>query len=137
MSRISVYLIFALISFNSCSNQSEKSPNSEDYGTPEYQKAPSISNNKVEEISLKITSTFHTVLIRQMKFEPEELKLHKGDTVEWINKDITDHDVTEEKDKKWSSSKLTNGQSWSMVVKESANYFCSIHVVMKGKLLVE
>jgi plastocyanin len=72
-----------------------------------------------------------------MKFEPAELKLHKGDTVLWINKDITEHDITEEVGKKWSSSKIPVNKSWYKVVKESADYFCSIHVVMKGKLLVE
>ncbi len=72
-----------------------------------------------------------------MKFEPKELRLTKGDTVFWINNDITDHDVTEETEKIWTSSKMPAGKSWSMIVNESADYFCSIHVIMKGKLIVE
>lgn len=79
----------------------------------------------------------HTVEIKQMKFQPAELVLQKGDTVVWINKDIVAHDVTEEPDKTWTSSVLPVGESWSLVVNESADYYCSIHVVMKGKLIVQ
>ncbi len=93
--------------------------------------------NDSSDFALKNTSSFHTIEIKQMKFQPNELKLHKGDTVLWINKDITDHDVTEETKKAWTSSKLPMGKSWSMIVEESADYFCSLHVVMKGKLIVE
>ena len=32
---------------------------------------------------------------------------------------------------------IAMGGSWSMVVTEGADYYCSIHVVMKGKLTVE
>ena len=71
-----------------------------------------------------------------MKFEPEVLAVRSGDTVTWINKDLVDHDVTEEKSKAWRSSPLKPGQKFSRVVKTNADYFCSIHVVMKGKLKV-
>ncbi|MCU7549204.1 cupredoxin family copper-binding protein [Chitinophagaceae bacterium LB-8] len=79
----------------------------------------------------------HTVEIKQMKFQPAELTVQKGDTVVWINKDIVAHDVTEESNKAWTSSILPLGKSWSMVATQSSNYYCSIHVVMKGKLVVQ
>lgn len=79
----------------------------------------------------------HTVEIKQMKFQPAELIVQKGDTVVWINNDIVAHDVTEEPGKAWTSSLMPVGQSWSMVVNESADYYCSIHVVMKGRLIVQ
>ena len=78
----------------------------------------------------------YNVEIKQMQFQPAELALQKGDTVIWINHDIVTHDVTEEKGKVWVSGPLAPGESWSLVVTESAYYFCSIHVVMKGKLIV-
>ena len=79
----------------------------------------------------------HTVEIKQMKFQPAELVVQKGDTVVWINNDIVAHDVTEESSKTWTSSLMPVGQSWSLVVTQSADYYCSIHVVMKGKLVVQ
>jgi plastocyanin len=79
----------------------------------------------------------HIVEIKAMKFEPAELILNRGDTVVWVNRDIVAHDVTEEPGKAWTSSIMPAGASWSLVVAKSADYYCSIHVVMKGKLLVQ
>ena len=71
-----------------------------------------------------------------MKFEPAVLTVKKGDTVTWINKDLVDHDVTEEKSKAWHSTPLKPGQRYSRIIRSAEGYFCSIHVVMKGKLKV-
>ena len=71
-----------------------------------------------------------------MQFQPAELVIKKGDTVTWINKDFVDHDITEEKDKAWKSLLLKAGKKFSRVIKANTDYFCSIHVVMKGKLKV-
>lgn len=79
----------------------------------------------------------HTVEIIAMNFQPAELVVNSGDTVVWINRDIVAHDVTEEPGKAWASPVMPSGASWSKVVTKSANYYCSIHVVMKGKLLVQ
>ena len=79
----------------------------------------------------------HTVEIKSMKFEPAELIVKSGDTVVWINRDIVAHDVTEEPGKAWTSSIMPTGATWSFIVTKSADYYCSIHVVMKGKLLVQ
>ena len=78
-----------------------------------------------------------TVLIQQMKFTPAELYVNAGDTVMWINKDIVDHNIMDETNKEWSSSILQRGKSWKMVVTKNADYFCSIHPVMKGKLILK
>jgi plastocyanin len=86
---------------------------------------------------LRNTEHFHSVEIRQMKFVPAEIKVSKGDTIAWINNDIVVHDITEEKNKEWSSSALPIGSRWQKVAEKSADYFCSIHVVMKGKIVVK
>jgi plastocyanin len=72
-----------------------------------------------------------------MKFQPAELIVNSGDTVVWINRDIVAHDVTEEPAKAWASPVMPAGASWSMVVNKSEHYYCSIHVVMKGNILVQ
>jgi len=81
--------------------------------------------------------TKHTVEIKKMKFVPPELTIHKGDTVVWVNRDIFPHDVTESKNKTWSSSTLEQGKSWYKVITKSTNYYCSLHIVMKGELIVK
>ena len=78
----------------------------------------------------------YIVEIKDMKFQPAELKVHKGDTVMWVNQDIVAHDVTE-KDKTWASPVLNSGDSWEKVVTKSDDYFCSVHITMTGKLVVE
>jgi plastocyanin len=83
----------------------------------------------------RIEGKSYVIEIKKMKFDPAELTVEKGDTVVWINNDIVTHDVTEEIDKLWTSGPLAPGESWSLVITKSADYFCSIHVVMKGKLL--
>ena len=85
----------------------------------------------------KVVHKVYNVEIKQMQFQPAELTLQKGDTVVWTNHDIVAHDVTEETGKLWTSGPLAPGKSWSLVVTESADYYCSIHVVMKGKLIVQ
>lgn len=72
-----------------------------------------------------------------MAFSPAWITVNKGDTVVFINRDPVDHDITEEDRKLWSSSPLHPGQSWSKVITGSANYFCSLHVVMKGKIVAQ
>lgn len=79
----------------------------------------------------------YTIEIYQMKFQPAILTVHKGDTVEWVNKDIVAHDVTQVPNNLWSSSNLPSGKSWKMAVEETDDYYCSIHVVMVGKLIVK
>lgn len=85
----------------------------------------------------KYESQVYTVTISDMKFQPAELSVHQGDTVLWVNQDMVVHDVTEEKNKLWSSGQLPSGKSWKLPVERSADYFCSIHVLMKGKLVVK
>lgn len=79
----------------------------------------------------------YTVEIKDMKFVPEDITVKKGDTITFINRDIVAHDVTEETSKLWSSGKMETGAVWKLVVKDTADYFCSIHTVMKGRIELE
>ena len=85
----------------------------------------------------EIVNRSYVVIIQQMKFSPAEIAANRGDTITWINKDIVDHNVTEEKNKEWTSSTLSPGKSWSHIVTKNADYLCTIHPVMKGKLSVK
>ena len=85
--------------------------------------------------SFKNMPTKHLVTIYQMKFDPENIKIKKGDIVEWVNKDFVPHDVTEI-DKKCTSKPLNKGAKFSKVITKDIEYFCSIHVVMKGSVTV-
>jgi plastocyanin len=76
------------------------------------------------------------VTISDMKFQPDNVVIHKGDTILFDNNDMVVHDVTEIKNKAWTSGPMAAGASWTFVPTQSADYFCSIHVVMKGSFTV-
>ena len=71
-----------------------------------------------------------------MQFQPAELVVNEGDTVVFVNRDIVVHDITE-KGRAWSSSALSTDQQYRMVVETDVEYYCSLHPVMKGKLLLQ
>jgi plastocyanin len=79
----------------------------------------------------------YTITIENMKFDPEIITTHIGDTIIWLNKDIVAHCVTEKKNKEWTSSKIPNGGSWKFIVNANVDYYCAIHQVMNGKIVVE
>ncbi len=115
-------ILCSVILLNGCSSPSgETEDKTSTQEVPEEKPAPSL----------------YVVQIEQMKFLPADITVHAGDTIMWINNDMVAHDVTEEKSKAWSSSLLQPGKSWKFVPKESADYYCSIHVVMKGSITVK
>lgn len=78
----------------------------------------------------------HYVFIKEMLFQPSEITVMKGDTIQWFNNDIVAHNVRELKSNAWTSPTLASGDSWKMVVTKSEEYYCSIHVVMKGRIII-
>ncbi|WP_262913396.1 plastocyanin/azurin family copper-binding protein [Aequorivita xiaoshiensis] len=86
--------------------------------------------------SILNTPTKHVVNIYQMKFVPEIIQVRKGDIIEWVNKDIVPHDVTEI-NKKWTSKTLNKEDSFSKKITTNFDYFCSIHIVMKGSVHIK
>jgi plastocyanin len=93
-----------------------------------------ISCSPTEQRSVSKT---HTVEIKAMQFYPAEIKLQSGDTVAFINHDMMVHDITEGKTKSWHSQPLSPGDSFKRIITETTDYYCSLHPVMKGKLLVK
>jgi len=79
----------------------------------------------------------HTVEIKQMQFSPATLEAKAGDTIVFVNKDLVPHNATEQSGKSWKSPPLASGDSWRMVISQSAGYYCSFHPTMKGKIEVK
>ncbi len=109
-------------------------------GTPEERgvKVPGPDSANTNVISTQPTGPeLHVIEIKDMKFQPESLSVKRGDTVMWINHDMVTHCVTEQKTKAWTSSNIVANSSWTMVIKNDADYFCAIHQVMKGKITAQ
>ncbi|MES3039214.1 MAG: cupredoxin family copper-binding protein [Bdellovibrionota bacterium] len=86
----------------------------------------------------KAAGQHHTITIENVAFTPAELTIQKGDTVEWVNKDIIPHTVTTEK-KGFDSGNMGTGATWKYEAKKSGSfdYRCNFHPNMKAKLIVK
>lgn len=80
----------------------------------------------------------HVVEIRGMAFHPEVLEARRGDTVVWINRDIVPHTATATRKSGWDTGTLLQGESGQYVASHEGEnpYFCKLHPVMLGKLIV-
>jgi plastocyanin len=84
------------------------------------------------------THGVHTVTVVGMKFVPDKLEVHPGDTIVWKNDDIVPHTVTAT-DKSFDSGAIISGKSWHHVVQKKGRlaYSCTFHPTMKGTLVVK
>ena len=83
-------------------------------------------------------STSHEVVIENMQFNPADVSVFVGDTVEWINLDSVSHTVTFE-DARFDVV-VPPGASVSYTFEEElgvARYFCQFHPSMQGSVLIE
>lgn len=78
-----------------------------------------------------------SVTIDNFSFTPKEITVSKGTTVTWINNDDVPHTVVST-DKKFRSKALDTDEKFSFTFSDSGTYayFCSVHPVMTGKVIV-
>lgn len=116
--KFQIFFLFIIIIFTACSGNSSEN---------NVEKPAAIDNNPKS----------YTVEIKQMVFTPAEISVNKGDKITFINNDILAHNVTEQSSKLWASPELAPKQSWTMEANSSADYYCTIHPTMKGKIIVK
>ena len=79
----------------------------------------------------------HVIEIKQMQFQPAAITVPKHDTIIFVNHDMVLHNVAEQSKAPWSSPSMKPGDTFRLVANESCNYFCTLHLVMKGKIEVQ
>jgi plastocyanin len=79
-----------------------------------------------------------SITIDNFSFTPKEITVSKGTTVTWINHDDVPHTVVST-DKKFKSRALDTDDKYSFTFSDSGayGYFCSVHPVMTGKVIVK
>jgi plastocyanin len=79
-----------------------------------------------------------TVKIRNFKFEPPNLAIAVGETVQFINLDEEPHTATAT-DGAFDSKALDTDQTWNYTATKPGTYpyICSVHPFMKGTLTVK
>ena len=77
------------------------------------------------------------VTIHAMRYEPEELSVAVGDTVEWVNRDLVPHTATAQS-RDWDSGTIAPDASWRTIVREHGAfpYICLFHPGMRAELSV-
>ena len=80
------------------------------------------------------------VIIKDFSFSPKTLKVKKGTTVTWTNRDSAGHDIMPDSpsDAFKPSQLLSNGESYSFTFEKPGvyEYYCSPHPYMKGTIEV-
>jgi plastocyanin len=79
-----------------------------------------------------------SVAIDNFSFTPKEITVAPGTTITWVNRDDVPHTVVST-DKKFRSKALDTDEQFSFTFTEAGtyNYFCSVHPVMIGKIIVK
>lgn len=79
----------------------------------------------------------HAVTIEGMKFQPEQLTVHRGDRITWTNKDLVPHTVTSAG--AFDSGAIAPGKSWSWTAANPGahDYVCTYHPTMKARVVVQ
>lgn len=80
----------------------------------------------------------HRVAITGFKFDPPELTVRVGETIEWVNADFVAHTATAD-DQGFDTGTIAPGASARVTVKTKGTvpYFCRFHSAMKGLLKVD
>jgi plastocyanin len=81
--------------------------------------------------------TTQSILMKGIAFEPKQVTVHVGDTLEWANQDIVAHTATA-KDRSWDVN-VPTGRNGRMVMKAPGrfDYICRYHPNMTGEINVE
>lgn len=84
-----------------------------------------------------VAAQVHTVSIESMSFHPGTLVVRRGDRITWTNRDPFPHTVTATNGK-FDSHLIAPGASWTYVARKPGeyDYVCTLHVAMKGKIVV-
>jgi plastocyanin len=127
-------LLVILLSLSSCSSTSKTtSPpmvmKDRPQVTPSQTPTPSPTSQATADVTVKI---------RNFKFEPANLAIAVGKTVQFINIDEEPHTATAT-DGTFDSKALDTNQTWNYTATKQGTYpyICSVHPFMKGTLTVK
>lgn len=84
------------------------------------------------------TRKIHQVIIKDLVFESDVLKVEIGDTVIWKNLDIAPHTATA-RDKSWTTKAIKKGAQQEIIINKDMglDYYCRFHPMMKATLTLE
>lgn len=80
----------------------------------------------------------HTIIVENMRFDPQTLTVKSGDRITWVNKDLFPHTATADR-KIFDSHSIAPNASWTLVAHKPGSYAygCAFHPTMKGTVTVQ
>jgi plastocyanin len=80
----------------------------------------------------------HTVVIENMQYSPAQLRVHRGERIVWVNKDLFPHTVTAAAHA-FDSGNIAANSTWAYVAGKAGEYAygCTFHPTMKGTIEVQ
>lgn len=93
-------------------------------------------------INSALATKAHKVIIKDFSFNPKELKIRLGDTVEWKNIDGFLHTATSDTKEHFDTKTISTGNSATFLfsgdnyIGENL-YHCEVYPLMKAKIIVE
>jgi len=78
------------------------------------------------------------VMIKSLKYSLDTIQITKGETVEWVNNDLTPHTVTSDSGE-LNSGSIDVGATWRHTFSQPGTfaYSCTFHREMKGSVVVK
>jgi plastocyanin len=79
------------------------------------------------------------VSMEGIAFQPAEVTVSAGDTVNWVNNDTVGHDVTADSFSSGEPGAMENGDEFEHTFEEAGtfDYVCTVHPGMEGSVVVE
>ena len=98
---------------------------------------PAPVQEKAQDQAVQEPSDNNQVLINNFAFAPKELTIDKGTVVTWKNDDSASHTVVSQG--LFTSKTLGKGEEFIFKFDKPGeyDYICSIHPLMKGKIIVK
>src|SRR5438128_10498229 len=80
----------------------------------------------------------HTVHIKDLKYDPKEIKIKASETITWVNDDDKDHTIVSDDGSFDSSDNLSRGEKYKFTFKKKGKYayHCKYHPREKGVIIV-
>ena len=77
----------------------------------------------------------HDIAIKALKFEPDVVQVHVGDTIRWTNHDLALHTATAD-EFGWDTAEIAKNETAEITVIDGMEntYFCIFHPHMKGSI---
>jgi plastocyanin len=78
------------------------------------------------------------IVMSGLAFKPASITVKTGTTITWKNNDAVPHTVTE-RNNMFDSGSLVSGATFSYTfqTKGAYDYYCAVHLLMTGKIIVE